>query len=70
MISLWDNLMLLTKKLRKGGFQAMRGPPRAQRVPKMENIVCHEKTRLNILLQDDFGKLGVTHIKGGQRNNE
>ena len=37
-----------------GGFQAMTGPPRAQRVPKIENIVCHEKTRLNILLQDDF----------------
>ena len=50
----------------------MRGPPRAQRVLKMENIVCHEKTRLNILLQDDFilRKLGVTPIKGGQRNNE
>ena len=32
----------------------MRGHPRAQRFPKMENIVCHEKTRLKILLQDDF----------------
>ena len=54
-------------------FWAMKGPQRAPESPQrfsMDNLVCLEKSRWNILLRDDFpmGILCVTHLRGGQRD--
>ena len=52
----------------------MRGPPRTPESPQwflMDNLVCHEKPRYNILLWEDFtmGKLPAACVKDGERND-
>ena len=51
----------------------MKGPPRTPEGPQwflMDNLVCYEKLRYDILLWEDFtmGKLLATCVKDGERN--
>ena len=83
MISQWEYWALLTWEVDKGifndlrrfvcRFQSLQGPLRAFKGPQWfskDKLVCLEKSRWNILLQDDFpmGILSVTHLRGGQRD--
>ena len=83
MISLWENCVLLTRKVEKrisvdmrhvlAVFRLWGAPQGPLRVPNwwfpMDNLVCHEKSK-NFLQWDDFtmGKLGLTCMKGEQRH--
>ena len=77
MISLWENQKEAGKKISVDFrnflviFEALWDPPRAPRVPKMENSVPWEvETEYFTMRWFHLKKMCVTHIEGGQMTKE